>query len=35
MARPNYVPKLLQRAVAEHDRGNLAEAGRICEPRRD
>ena len=31
MARPNYVPKLLQRAVAEHDRGNLAEAGRICE----
>jgi len=31
MARPDYVPKLLQRAVAEHDRGNLAEAGRICE----
>ena len=31
MARPDYVPKLLQRAVAEHERGNLAEAGRICE----
>ena len=32
MARLDYAPKLLQRAVAEHERGNLAEAGRICEP---
>src|SRR5215468_9493582 len=31
MARPDYVPKLLQRAVAEYERGNLAEAVRICE----
>jgi predicted O-linked N-acetylglucosamine transferase (SPINDLY family) len=31
MAKPDYVPKLLQRAVAEHNRGNPAEAGRLCE----